>query len=86
MPRPTGAAQLAPGARRFALEGSVFIGGAVVQWLRDGLKAIEARAALESLAFQSAALLRVMSLETAAAGVPAVAELRVDGGASVTTC
>ena len=25
----------------FALEGSVFIGGAVVQWLRDGLGAIQ---------------------------------------------
>jgi glycerol kinase len=36
----TAAAQ--PGSRHpeFALEGSVFIGGAVVQWLRDGLHAI----------------------------------------------
>ena len=25
---------------QFALEGSVFVGGAVVQWLRDGLRAI----------------------------------------------
>jgi glycerol kinase len=114
----------------FALEGSVFIGGAVVQWLRDGLKAIQgsgevqalaesvpdaggvmfvpaftglgapywnadargaivglsrgstvahiARAALESIAFQSAALLQAMSKDA-----QAVAELRVDGGASV---
>src|SRR3990167_4874368 len=30
-----------PGAPQYALEGSVFIGGAVVQWLRDGLRAIE---------------------------------------------
>ena len=35
---------------QFALEGSVFIGGAVVQWLRDGLKAIEGSAAIETLA------------------------------------
>lgn len=34
----------------FALEGSVFIGGAVVQWLRDGLKAISASHEIEALA------------------------------------
>ena len=34
----------------YALEGSVFIGGAVVQWLRDGLKIIDSAAAVESLA------------------------------------
>jgi glycerol kinase len=119
----------------FALEGSVFIGGAVVQWLRDGLRAIEAsagvqrlaesvpnaggvmfvpaftglgapywnadargaivgltrgstvahiaRAALESIAFQSAALLGAMSRDALAAGGAPVAELRVDGGACV---
>ena len=123
----------------FALEGSVFIGGAVVHWLRDGLRAITAsdavqelaesvpdsggvmfvpaftglgapywkanargaivgltrgttvahiaRAALESIAFQSAALLQAMSRDASAAGaVPAlggVEELRVDGGACV---
>jgi glycerol kinase len=119
----------------YALEGSVFIAGAVVQWLRDGLHAIKgsgevqalaesvpdaggvmfvpaftglgapywkadargaivglsrgstvahiARAALESIAFQSAALLQAMSRDAVAAGAPAVAELRVDGGASV---
>jgi glycerol kinase len=119
----------------FALEGSVFIGGAVVQWLRDGLNAIKgsgevqalaesvpdaggvifvpaftglgapywkadargaivglsrgstvahiARAALESIAFQSAALLQAMSRDAIGAGAPAVAELRVDGGACV---
>jgi len=119
----------------FALEGSVFIGGAVVQWLRDGLRAIEgsgavqqlaesvpssggvmfvpaftglgapywdadargaivgltrgstvahiARAALESIAFQSAALLGAMSRDAVAAGGAPVAELRVDGGACV---
>jgi glycerol kinase len=119
----------------FALEGSVFIGGAVVQWLRDGLRAIQgsgevqalaesvpdsggvmfvpaftglgapywkahtrgaivgltrgstvahiARAALESIAFQSAALLQAMSRDAVANGGSAVAELRVDGGACV---
>ena len=119
----------------FALEGSVFIGGAVVQWLRDGLRAIKgsgevqtlaesvpdsggvmfvpaftglgapywsaeargaivgltrgstvahiARAALESIAFQSAALLAAMSRDAVAAGGAPVAELRVDGGACV---
>ena len=34
----------------YALEGSVFIGGAVVQWLRDGLKAIEHSHEVEALA------------------------------------
>ena len=122
-------------APAFAREGSVFIGGAVVQWLRDGLRAIRssaevqalaqsvpdsggvmfvpaftglgapywkgdargtivgltrgttlahiARAALESIAFQSAALLDAMSRDAVAAGGAAVSELRVDGGASV---
>ena len=120
---------------QYALEGSVFIGGAVVQWLRDGLQAIRssgdvqglaesvpdaggvsfvpaftglgapywnanargaivgltrgstvahiARAALESIAFQSAALLTAMSRDAAAAGAAPVTELRVDGGACV---
>ena len=120
---------------QFALEGSVFVGGAVVQWLRDGLHAIShssevqalaesvpdaggvmvvpaftglgapywkpdargsitglsrgstlahiARAALESIAFQSTALLQAMSRDAVAAGGVAVAELRVDGGACV---
>ena len=120
---------------QYALEGSVFIGGAVVQWLRDGLQAIRssgevqalaetvadtggvhfvpaftglgspywnpdargaivgltrgsttahiARAALESIAFQSAALLQAMSRDAAGAGAAAVTELRVDGGACV---
>jgi glycerol kinase len=118
---------------QFAIEGSVFIGGAVVQWLRDGLHAIQssgevqtlaqsvpdsggvmmvpaftglgapywdanargtitgltrgstmahiARAALESIAFQSAALLLAMSRDAVAAGSSPVSELRVDGGA-----
>ncbi|OYT98330.1 MAG: glycerol kinase [Burkholderiales bacterium PBB1] len=130
----TRAAQPASAAQ-YALEGSVFIGGAVVQWLRDGLHAIDksaavqalaesvpdsggvmfvpaftglgapywqpeargaivglsrgstvahiARAALESIAFQSATLLQAMSRDAVAAGGIPVAELRVDGGACV---
>ena len=34
----------------YALEGSIFIGGAVVQWLRDNLKIIAASADVEALA------------------------------------
>ena len=119
----------------FAIEGSVFVGGAVVQWMRDGLHAIQgsgeiqalaqsvpdsggvmmvpaftglgapywkpdargtitgltrgttvahiARAALESIAYQSAALLQAMSRDAVSSGAAPVAELRVDGGASV---
>jgi glycerol kinase len=45
----TAAAQ--PGAQpEYALEGSVFIGGAVVQWLRDGLRAIQASGEVQALA------------------------------------
>ncbi|WP_031408457.1 glycerol kinase GlpK [Thiomonas sp. FB-Cd] len=130
----TAAAQAAGQGPQYALEGSVFVGGAVVQWLRDGLHAISAsaeveqlaqsvpdsggvvfvpaftglgapywrpdatgtitgltrgttvahvaRAALESIAFQSAALLESMNADTQAAGGRQVLELRVDGGAS----
>jgi len=130
----TSAAQTTP-LPEFALEGSVFVGGAVVQWLRDGLKAITssadvqalaetvpdsggvvvvpaftglgapywqpdargailglsrgstlahiARASLESIAFQSAALLQAMQKDAARVGAMAVTELRVDGGACV---
>ncbi len=38
------------GQTEFALEGSVFIAGAVVQWLRDGLGLIQASGEIESLA------------------------------------
>lgn len=34
----------------YALEGSIFVGGAVVQWLRDGLKIIRSSSEIESLA------------------------------------
>lgn len=37
----------------YALEGSVFIGGAVVQWLRDGLKMISSSSQIEELAAKS---------------------------------
>lgn len=119
----------------YAFEGSVFVAGAVVQWLRDGLKAFPsssdiealarsvpdsggvmvvpaftglgapywqpdargtitgltrgstiahiARAALDSIAFQSAALLQAMSRDAEEAGGQALSELRVDGGACV---
>ncbi len=116
---------------QFAVEGSVFVAGAVVQWLRDSLKLISSaaeseaiaasiadtggvhvvpafvglgaphwdgtargtisgltrassraeivRAALESIAFQSRELIDAMESDS---GQP-IAELRVDGGASV---
>lgn len=38
------------GITEYALEGSVFIAGAVVQWLRDGLKIIRSSAEVETLA------------------------------------
>jgi len=38
------------GETHYALEGSVFIAGAVVQWLRDGLKIIRSSSEIESLA------------------------------------
>ena len=118
----------------YALEGSVFVAGSVVQWLRDGLGAFEqspqvealarsvpdsdgvvvvpaftglgapwwrpdargaitglthgstmahiARAALESIAFQSASLLNAMSRDALDSGSTPLTELRVDGGAS----
>ena len=37
---------------QYALEGSVFIGGAVVQWLRDGLHIIQTSGAVEELALK----------------------------------
>jgi glycerol kinase len=115
----------------YALEGSVFIAGAVVQWLRDGLKIIRtskeveelsadvpdaggvylvpafaglgaphwnqhargtlfgltrgssnthiARAALDSIAYQTYDVLKAMEADS---GI-SIAELRVDGGATV---
>lgn len=40
------------GKTQYALEGSIFIGGAVVQWLRDGLGIISSSAEVEKLAQQ----------------------------------
>lgn len=119
----------------YAFEGSVFVAGAVVQWLRDGLKAFPsssdiealarsvpdsdgvmvvpaftglgapywkpdargtitglsrgstiahiARAALDSIAYQSAAVLQAMSRDAVNAGGQPLEQLRVDGGACV---
>lgn len=36
----------------YALEGSIFVGGAIVQWLRDGLKIINSSSEIEELATQ----------------------------------
>ena len=57
--------------------------GTIVGLTRGTTIAHIARAALESIAFQSAALLEAMTKDVVAAGGAPVAELRVDGGASV---
>jgi glycerol kinase len=41
------------GKRTYALEGSIFIAGAAVQWLRDGLKLIGRASELDALALQA---------------------------------
>jgi len=123
---------LAPGAVTYAMEGAIFITGAAVQWLRDGLGIIHdaaeigplaasvadsggvyvvpaftglgspwwdpyargtivgitrgttrahiARAVVEAMAFQTA---DVVDAVTRASGLDDIAEMRVDGGASV---
>ena len=40
------------GKTTYALEGSIFVGGAIVQWLRDGLKIINSSSEIEELATQ----------------------------------
>lgn len=40
------------GETMYALEGSIFVGGAIVQWLRDGLGVIKSSAEIEALAMQ----------------------------------
>ncbi|MBD8387084.1 glycerol kinase GlpK [Dysgonomonas sp. BGC7] len=40
------------GKTTYALEGSIFVGGAIVQWLRDGLKIINSSSEIEQLAMQ----------------------------------
>jgi len=42
----------APGRATYALEGSIFVTGAAVQWLRDGLGIISSAAEIETLARQ----------------------------------
>ena len=42
----------AGGPARYALEGSIFVTGAAVQWLRDGLQIVESSDAVEALAAQ----------------------------------
>jgi glycerol kinase len=123
--------QLGDAAKQYALEGSIFVTGAAVKWLRDGLRIIDsaaeieplaasvpdsggvvvvpaftglgtphwdpyargaihgltlgttrahiARATLEAIALQTAEVLEVMERDS---GI-ALAELRVDGGATV---
>jgi glycerol kinase len=41
------------GSPTYALEGSIFVAGAVVQWLRDGLKLIDTAAETQTLADQA---------------------------------
>jgi len=45
-----GSAGSGPGETQYALEGSVFIGGAVVQWIRDGLGLVRSAPEIEALA------------------------------------
>jgi glycerol kinase len=47
------AATLENAPAQYALEGSVFVAGAAVQWLRDGLKAIGASAEINPLALEA---------------------------------
>jgi glycerol kinase len=49
----TRAATLTDGRAQFALEGSVFVAGAAVQWFRDGLKAVGAAPEINPLALKS---------------------------------
>src|SRR3546814_19887566 len=57
--------------------------GTITGLTRGSTMAHIARAALESIAYQSAALLQAMSRDAVAAGAKPLAELRVDGGACV---
>lgn len=42
--------KLSNGQKAYAIEGSIFIGGAIVQWLRDGLGIIKSSSEIENLA------------------------------------
>jgi len=57
--------------------------GTITGLTRGSTTAHIARAALESIAFQSAALLPAMARDAQQAGAAAVTELRVDGGACI---
>jgi glycerol kinase len=57
--------------------------GTITGLTRGSTTAHIARAALESIAFQSAALLQAMARDAQQAGAAAVTELRVDGGACI---
>jgi glycerol kinase len=57
--------------------------GSITGLTRGSTVAHIARAALESIAYQSAALLQAMSRDAVSTGGESVAELRVDGGACI---
>jgi glycerol kinase len=57
--------------------------GTITGLTRGSTLAHIARASLESIAYQSAALLQAMSRDAVQAGGASVAELRVDGGACI---
>jgi glycerol kinase len=52
LPPPLGAGRGGGNRTAYCLEGSVFMAGATVQWLRDGLQIIQSAAEVESLAAQ----------------------------------
>ena len=47
------AARLGEGPPQYAIEGSVFVAGAAVQWFRDGLKAVEAAPEIDALSLEA---------------------------------
>ena len=57
--------------------------GAILGLTRGSTRAHVARAALESIALQSVAVLQAMNADAQAQGAPPLQELRVDGGACV---
>ena len=62
----------------YCLEASVFMGGATIQWLRDGLNIIRTAPEVEGIALQVVDVFNAMAKDS---GI-SLAELRVDGGAS----
>src|SRR6185369_7513394 len=53
----------ATGGAAYALEGSVFVGGAAVQWLRDGLGLIANAAEVEAMARDARARVRALQVD-----------------------